>query len=76
MAYPIELILSVNWRMFDMPVFLTDTVGNLLFYNEPAEEILGERYEDTGEMDVGEWGPFLKIKMMPAIQFRPKNFHW
>ena len=36
-------------------LFLTDTAGNLLFYNEPAELILGKRYEDTGEMQVEEW---------------------
>jgi hypothetical protein len=45
-----------------MPVFLTDTVGNLLFYNEPAEDILGKRFEDTGEMPVDEWGTVFKNK--------------
>lgn len=57
MAYAIEIIL--NRQIADclgIPVFITDTVGNLLFYNEPAEEILGKRYEDTGEMSVDEWG--------------------
>ncbi|MBL0009121.1 MAG: hypothetical protein IPP25_18605 [Saprospiraceae bacterium] len=56
MAYPIEIIL--NRQLADclaIPVFITDTVGNLLFYNEPAEEILGKRYQDTGEMKVEEW---------------------
>ena len=56
MAYTIEIILYRQLAdCLAIPVFLTDTVGNLLFYNEPAEEILGKRYEDTGEMDVGEW---------------------
>jgi PAS domain-containing protein len=57
MAYAIEIIL--NRQIADclgIPVFITDTVGNLLFYNESAEEILGKRYEDTGEMSVTEWG--------------------
>ena len=63
MAYPIELILSRQLaECLDMPVFLTDTVGNLLFYNEPAEDILGKRYEDTGEMAVDEWGTVFKNK--------------
>lgn len=56
MAYPIEIIL--NRQLADclaIPVFITDTVGKLLFYNEPAEEILGKRYQDTGEMKVEEW---------------------
>jgi hypothetical protein len=40
MAYAIEIIL--NRQIADclgIPVFITDTVGNLLFYNESAEEI-------------------------------------
>ena len=61
MAYTIEIILYRQLAdCLAIPVFLTDTVGNLLFYNEPAEEILGKRYEDTGEMDVGEWSTIFK----------------
>lgn len=61
MAYAIELIL--NRQLADclaIPVFITDTIGNLLFYNEPAEEILGKRYEDTGEMPVEQWSTIFK----------------
>jgi len=63
MAYAIELIL--NRQLADclaIPVFITDTVGNLLFYNEPAEDILGRRYEDTGEMPVEQWSTVFKNK--------------
>ena len=63
MSYAIEIIL--NRQIADclaIPVFITDTAGNLLFYNEPAEEILGRRYEDTGEMAVEEWGTIFKNK--------------
>ncbi|MEZ0335183.1 MAG: PAS domain-containing protein [Gemmatimonadales bacterium] len=38
-----------------MPIFLVDAAGNLVFYNEPAEQLLGSRYDETGEMSVGEW---------------------
>ena len=38
-----------------MPIFLVDPGGNLLFYNEPAEALLGRRYEETGEMPLEEW---------------------
>jgi PAS domain-containing protein len=63
MAYEIEIIL--NRQLADclaIPVFITDTTGNLIFYNEPAEEILGKRYKDTGEMTVEEWGTVFKNK--------------
>ena len=31
-----------------IPIFIVDPEGVLLFYNEPAETILGQRFEDTG----------------------------
>ncbi len=61
MAYEIEIIL--NRQLADclsIPVFLTDTIGNLIFYNEPAEVILGKRFEDTGEMPVEVWSKIFK----------------
>ena len=38
-----------------MPMFIVDTQGTLLFYNEPAEAILGKRFDETGEMPPLEW---------------------
>ena len=38
-----------------MPIFIVDPDGTLIFYNEPAEAILGSRFEETGEMEIGEW---------------------
>jgi hypothetical protein len=32
-----------------------DVDGNLLFYNEPAECILGRRFAETGELTSAEW---------------------
>jgi PAS domain-containing protein len=60
-AYEIEIIL--NRQLADclsIPVFITDTSGNLIFYNEPAEKILGTRFEDTGEMTVDTWATIFK----------------
>lgn len=39
-----------------LPVFLVDPAGNLLYYNEPAEGILGRRFDETGPMPSSEWG--------------------
>jgi PAS domain-containing protein len=36
-------------------VFLVDPQGNLLYYNEAAEPLLGHRFEETGEMCLAEW---------------------
>ena len=38
------------------PVFIVDPQGNLIFYNEPAEKVLGRRFDETGEMPAAEWG--------------------
>jgi PAS domain-containing protein len=38
-----------------VPMFIVDREGALLFCNEPAETILGLRFEETGEMSAAEW---------------------
>ena len=53
---PIELILTRQLASYlAMPIFVVDTSGNLVFYNEPAEAVLGRRYEESGEMPLEEW---------------------
>ncbi len=55
-AHEIEIILTRQWAdSLSIPVFLTDTDGNLIFYNGPAEEVFGKRFEDTGPMPQSEW---------------------
>lgn len=60
-AQPLELILGRQFGdSLGMPVFLVDPMGNLLFYNEPAEGILGLRFGETGSMKVEEWATVFK----------------
>ena len=60
-ANQIEIILSRQLAdCLSIPTFLTDPEGNLLFYNEPAEELLGRRFEETGAMPVSEWSTIFK----------------
>lgn len=57
----IELILARQLADYlAMPIFIVDTQGNLLFYNEPAERILGVRFSETGEMPAAEWATVFK----------------
>jgi PAS domain-containing protein len=52
----IEVILARHLAScLAMPIFIIDPAGNLVFYNEPAEPILGCRFEETGEMPASEW---------------------
>jgi PAS domain-containing protein len=56
MALPIQIILIRQLAGYlSVPVFLVDPKGELLFYNEPAEAILGRRFEETGAMPAEVW---------------------
>jgi len=37
------------------PVFLVDARGHVVFYNEPAEAILGRAFSESGEIPADEW---------------------
>ena len=53
----IETILCRHWAShLQTPVFIVDPEGNLLYYNEPAETILGRRFAETGAMSAEVWG--------------------
>jgi PAS domain-containing protein len=49
---PIELILLKHWASYlATPIWIMDAKGDLLFYNEPAEQILGKRFDEVGEIN-------------------------
>ncbi len=55
--HEIEVILTRQLASYlAMPIFIVDPAGTLIFYNEPAERILGQRFEETGELAGNEWG--------------------
>jgi PAS domain-containing protein len=63
-AQPLEVILMRELAAhLSTPIFVVDPDGNLLFYNEPAEQLLGSRFEETGMMPFKEW----------ATAFAPTN---
>jgi len=56
LALPIEIILTRQLAGYlSLPLFLVDPKGTLLFYNEPAEAVLGQRFNETGVMPAEEW---------------------
>ncbi len=63
-VHPVELILMRELAgHLSLPIFVVDPVGDLLFYNEPAEELLGSRFEETGPMVFAVW----------SVMFMPTN---
>ncbi|HEU0293893.1 MAG TPA: hypothetical protein VFR47_14225 [Anaerolineales bacterium] len=52
----IEVILSRHLAEYlAMPILIVNPHGDLIFYNEPAEVILGRRYAETGIIPASEW---------------------
>jgi PAS domain-containing protein len=79
MSQPIELILVRHLAgSLAIPLFLVDPDGTMVFYNEAAEQVLGRRYDEAGEMSFGEWttafavrdeeGRSLDINQLPLVR--------
>jgi len=79
MSSNLEIILTRQLAdSLSIPIFIVDPLGNLIFYNEAAEELLGMRYEETGTMPVSEWstvfrpqdenGNTLHADQLPLVQ--------
>jgi PAS domain-containing protein len=52
----IELILMRQLANYlAVPILVVDPAGTLLFYNEPAEVLLGRGIEETGALPFAEW---------------------
>lgn len=53
--HAIELILLRQWASYlTIPVFVIDAAGDLIFYNEPAEGLLGRRFDDHGALPLAD----------------------
>jgi PAS domain-containing protein len=57
----IEVILMRQLASYlSMPILIVDPKGDLVYFNEAAELILGRRFEETGEIRRGEWSALFK----------------
>ena len=53
---PVEVILVRQLASYlASPILLVDAEGDLVFFNEAAEPILGRRFDETGTIRRGEW---------------------
>lgn len=52
----VELILVRQLASYlTIPIFVVDPKGTLIFFNEPAEDFLARRFEETDELTLEEW---------------------
>jgi PAS domain-containing protein len=49
-----------------VPVLVVDPEGTVIFYNEPAERILGVRFEETGRIDKDEADRLIELGDDPS----------
>jgi PAS domain-containing protein len=57
----IELVLMRQLASYlAQPILLVDRNGDLLFFNEPAEALVGKRFDEVGEIRSGEWSELFK----------------
>jgi PAS domain-containing protein len=55
--HPVEIIMARGFMAnLTTPAFLVDRDGVLVFFNEPAGELLGVQFEEAGPMPPEEWG--------------------
>ena len=74
---PVEMILARQWVGYlSVPVILVDTAGEVVFYNEPAERILGVRFEETGRIDREEVDRLVELTDDPAGNQRMPDTRW
>jgi PAS domain-containing protein len=65
---PVEMILARQLTGYlSVPVMLVDTEGTVIFYNEPAERILGVRFEETGRIEREEADRLVELTDEPGV---------
>jgi PAS domain-containing protein len=56
MQWAIEMIIMRQLAShLATPIIVIDTQGDLVYYNEPAERILGRRFDEVGTLSRAQW---------------------
>ena len=55
------------------PMLIVDERGSLVFYNEPAEEVIGRTFSEAGEMPASEWGTLFQIEDVEGGPIPPEQ---
>jgi PAS domain-containing protein len=74
MALPVQIILIRQLAGYlGVPLFLADRNGDLLFYNEPAEAIVGMQFEQTGAIPAKTWTSMFRPMDEQGQSIPPKD---
>ena len=59
------------------PTFLVERDGTVVYFNEPAEALLGQTFAESGEMKLAEWGStWPRSTGNPVSTSGPESFPW
>jgi PAS domain-containing protein len=56
-----------------VPILIVDRERDLLFFNESAEPILGRRFEETGQIQRGEWTDLFRPSDLNGVAIPPEE---
>ena len=71
---PLPLILARELAsQIATATFIADAEGQLVFYNEPAEEILGRSFAEAGSMPASEWGALFNLESLDGDPLPPED---
>ena len=63
MQKPIELILIKHWASYvAVPMLIVERSGNLIYFNQPAEGILGRSFDQAGEINAKDFEELFETK--------------
>jgi PAS domain-containing protein len=55
------------------PFFVVDPDGTLVFYNEPAERILGQSFQESGALSADQWGRMFSPEDLDGSPLSPQD---
>ena len=71
---PIEIIVLKQFAgCLAIPIFVIGPSGDLLYFNESAEPILGLRFDEAGELDLEEWSRLIPTFDEFGVPFKPEE---
>jgi PAS domain-containing protein len=72
--HDVEVILMQRVASYlAMPIFVVGANGDLVYFNEPAEALLGRRYDETGEMPQSEWSTVFEPTHEDGVPLPPES---
>lgn len=71
---PVEILLLNQVASYlATPIVVVDAAGDVTYYNEPAEALLGRRYEESGQMPLEVWGTIFAPTDMDGAPLRAED---